>query len=239
MASIVKSLRLLADPTRLRLLHLLQREELTVAEVQEILGMGQSRISSHLSPAQERPPRPGPPRGEEHLLRGARGFSAASRRSRRSWQRAAREIPETEGDLTGAAAGPAETPGQGAGIFQPAGGTLWPELLPRTHVERGLPPADDAGGANRRGRPRRRRGDALANAGAAREESHRHRQLGENGRIRVRAGAGARLHESRVPAGRHRGPSDRPRHRGPGALQPGAAPRKQSGAAPSRRPTGF
>jgi ArsR family transcriptional regulator len=42
-------LRLLADPTRLRLLHLLQREELTVAEVQEILGMGQSRISSHLS----------------------------------------------------------------------------------------------------------------------------------------------------------------------------------------------
>ena len=49
MASIVKSLRLLADPTRLRLLHLLEREELTVAELQEILGMGQSRISSHLS----------------------------------------------------------------------------------------------------------------------------------------------------------------------------------------------
>jgi ArsR family transcriptional regulator len=49
MASIVKSLRLLADSTRLRLLHLLQREELTVAELQEILGMGQSRISSHLS----------------------------------------------------------------------------------------------------------------------------------------------------------------------------------------------
>jgi ArsR family transcriptional regulator len=49
MPSIVKSLRLLADPTRLRLLHLLQREELTVAELQEILGMGQSRISSHLS----------------------------------------------------------------------------------------------------------------------------------------------------------------------------------------------
>jgi ArsR family transcriptional regulator len=49
MASIVKSLRLLADPTRLRLLHLLHQEELTVAELQEILGMGQSRISSHLS----------------------------------------------------------------------------------------------------------------------------------------------------------------------------------------------
>ena len=49
MASIVKSLRLLADPTRLRLLLLLQQEELSVVEIQEILGMGQSRISSHLA----------------------------------------------------------------------------------------------------------------------------------------------------------------------------------------------
>lgn len=49
MPSIVKSLRLLADATRLRLLLLLQQEELSVAELQEILGMGQSRISSHLS----------------------------------------------------------------------------------------------------------------------------------------------------------------------------------------------
>lgn len=49
MASIVKSLRLLADPTRLRLLLLLQQAELSVAELQEILGMGQSRISTHLA----------------------------------------------------------------------------------------------------------------------------------------------------------------------------------------------
>jgi ArsR family transcriptional regulator len=42
-------LRLLADPTRLRLLLLLDEAELTVAELQEILGMGQSRISSHLA----------------------------------------------------------------------------------------------------------------------------------------------------------------------------------------------
>ena len=49
MASIVKSLRLLADETRLRLLLLLQREELSVVELQEILGMGQSRISTHLA----------------------------------------------------------------------------------------------------------------------------------------------------------------------------------------------
>jgi ubiquinone/menaquinone biosynthesis C-methylase UbiE/DNA-binding transcriptional ArsR family regulator len=47
-ASTVNLLRLLADPTRLRLLLLLEEEELSVAELQEILGMGQSRISSHL-----------------------------------------------------------------------------------------------------------------------------------------------------------------------------------------------
>ena len=49
MPSIVKALRLLADETRMRLLLLLQREELSVAELQEILGMGQSRISAHLA----------------------------------------------------------------------------------------------------------------------------------------------------------------------------------------------
>jgi ubiquinone/menaquinone biosynthesis C-methylase UbiE/biotin operon repressor len=48
MASTINLLRLLADPTRLRLLLLLEEEELSVAELQEILGMGQSRISSHL-----------------------------------------------------------------------------------------------------------------------------------------------------------------------------------------------
>jgi ubiquinone/menaquinone biosynthesis C-methylase UbiE len=49
MASTINLLRLLADPTRLRLLLLLEEEELSVAELQEIMGMGQSRISSHLA----------------------------------------------------------------------------------------------------------------------------------------------------------------------------------------------
>src|SRR6201994_3965846 len=47
--SIVKSLRVLGDPTRLRMLLLLSREELSVAELQEILSMGQSSISTHLA----------------------------------------------------------------------------------------------------------------------------------------------------------------------------------------------
>jgi ubiquinone/menaquinone biosynthesis C-methylase UbiE/DNA-binding transcriptional ArsR family regulator len=49
MTSIIKILRVVADPNRLRILLLLQREELSVAELQEILVMGQSTISTHLS----------------------------------------------------------------------------------------------------------------------------------------------------------------------------------------------
>jgi SAM-dependent methyltransferase len=49
MKSILKSLKLLSDPTRLRILMLSDNESLSVAEFQEILGMGQSRISTHLS----------------------------------------------------------------------------------------------------------------------------------------------------------------------------------------------
>jgi len=49
MPSIVKILRVVADPNRLRILLVLQNEELAVAELQEILTMGQSTISTHLS----------------------------------------------------------------------------------------------------------------------------------------------------------------------------------------------
>ena len=49
MQSTLNLLRTLSDPTRARLMNLLQSEELSVAEIQEILGMGQSRISTHLA----------------------------------------------------------------------------------------------------------------------------------------------------------------------------------------------
>jgi ubiquinone/menaquinone biosynthesis C-methylase UbiE/DNA-binding HxlR family transcriptional regulator len=49
MPSTLNSLRTLSDRTRARLMHILQAEELSVAEIQEILGMGQSRISTHLA----------------------------------------------------------------------------------------------------------------------------------------------------------------------------------------------
>jgi ArsR family transcriptional regulator len=48
MSGTLKSLRALADPTRLRLVALLERDELSVNELQEITRLGQSRISTHL-----------------------------------------------------------------------------------------------------------------------------------------------------------------------------------------------
>jgi ArsR family transcriptional regulator len=42
-------MRLLTDPLRLRIVLLLEQEELSVVELQNVLSMGQSRISTHLS----------------------------------------------------------------------------------------------------------------------------------------------------------------------------------------------
>jgi release factor glutamine methyltransferase len=47
-ASLQKIFRTLGDPTRLRILALLEREELAVQELMEVLGMAQSRVSRHL-----------------------------------------------------------------------------------------------------------------------------------------------------------------------------------------------
>jgi len=49
MPSTLKALRLAADPNRLRILLLLEQEELSVAELQEVLGKGQSQISTSLA----------------------------------------------------------------------------------------------------------------------------------------------------------------------------------------------
>lgn len=53
MSSTLKSLRALSDPTRLRIVALLEREELSVNELQEVTLMGQSRISTHLGLLQD------------------------------------------------------------------------------------------------------------------------------------------------------------------------------------------
>jgi ubiquinone/menaquinone biosynthesis C-methylase UbiE/DNA-binding transcriptional ArsR family regulator len=53
MSTTLKYLRALADPTRMRILAILEKDELSVNELQEITKMGQSRISTHLGLLQE------------------------------------------------------------------------------------------------------------------------------------------------------------------------------------------
>lgn len=101
MAAIIKSLRLLADSTRLRLLLLLEQAELTVAEIQEILNMGQSRISTHLAQLKSaglvRDRRAG-----KHIYYGAAPADGADGPSRARLQEivaaSAAEIPESATD---------------------------------------------------------------------------------------------------------------------------------------------
>jgi ubiquinone/menaquinone biosynthesis C-methylase UbiE len=99
MTSILKNLRLLADPSRLRILLLVESEELSVAELQEILGMGQSRISTHLAQLKQAGLVEDRRNGKSILYRlkqGARsnGFSQMLGVLRQ----AAAEIPEAEQD---------------------------------------------------------------------------------------------------------------------------------------------
>ena len=101
MASTINFLRLLADPTRLRLLLLLEQEELSVAELQQILGMGQSRISSHLAQlkragvVEDR-------RAGKNVYYGASENGEGSGRARVAElsRTLARELPETSRDRT-------------------------------------------------------------------------------------------------------------------------------------------
>ena len=49
MSELWDTIKLLSDSTRARILIILNDEELSVAELQDVMDMGQSRISSHLS----------------------------------------------------------------------------------------------------------------------------------------------------------------------------------------------
>jgi len=101
MASTINLLRLLADPTRLRLVLLLEQEELSVAELQQILGMGQSRISSHLAQL-KRVGVVADRRVGKNVYYGANhhGRNAQQERVAEITQLLAQELPETSRDRT-------------------------------------------------------------------------------------------------------------------------------------------
>ncbi|MGH7980548.1 MAG: ArsR/SmtB family transcription factor [Limisphaerales bacterium] len=98
MSVTLKSLRALSDPTRLRIVALLERGELSVAELQEITRLGQSRISTHLGLLQESSLLQSRREGKrsfyklnEHADAAARGFIHLAIRG-------AGELPEHSGD---------------------------------------------------------------------------------------------------------------------------------------------
>ncbi len=94
MPSMLKSLKLLSDPSKLRILMLLDREPLSVAELQEVLGMGQSTISTHLAQMKA-----------EGLLTDTRSRKSniysctAEPRLLKLAKEAAKEVPEIEADV--------------------------------------------------------------------------------------------------------------------------------------------
>jgi ArsR family transcriptional regulator len=102
MSSTLNFLRLVADPTRLRLILLLEQEELSVAELQDIMGMGQSRISSHLAQLKRAgvviDRRAG--KNVYYGLNEANGQNAARAKVSELTRTLARELPETERDRT-------------------------------------------------------------------------------------------------------------------------------------------
>ncbi|MFN0129498.1 MAG: ArsR/SmtB family transcription factor [Verrucomicrobiales bacterium] len=97
MSLLLKSLKLIADPTRIRLLRLVRHQELTVAELQEILGMGQSRISTQLSQLRAAG-LAGDRRVGKNIHYGAR-VAAGSEAVWALVERAGAELPEAEADL--------------------------------------------------------------------------------------------------------------------------------------------
>ena len=96
MATLLKSLKLLGDESRLRILRLLLQEELSVAELQEVLGMGQSRISMTLSQLKQAELVDLRKIGQKHLYRYTGDATVT-----RIIEQTALEIPEAGADDTG------------------------------------------------------------------------------------------------------------------------------------------
>jgi ArsR family transcriptional regulator len=98
MSSTLKSLRALADSTRLRIIALLEKDELSVNELQEITGMGQSRISTHLGLLQDAELVQSRRDGKRTFYRLSQEADAAARDFIQVAARGAREMPEHGSD---------------------------------------------------------------------------------------------------------------------------------------------
>ncbi|MGD0086165.1 MAG: metalloregulator ArsR/SmtB family transcription factor [Verrucomicrobiota bacterium] len=98
MSSALKSLRALSDPTRLRMVALLEREELSVNELQEVTRLGQSRISTHLGLLQDAGLLQSRREGKRTFYKSSPPADGAARELIQLAIRGAKELPEYEGD---------------------------------------------------------------------------------------------------------------------------------------------
>jgi ubiquinone/menaquinone biosynthesis C-methylase UbiE/DNA-binding transcriptional ArsR family regulator len=98
MSSALKSLRALSDPTRLRMVALLERDELSVNELQEVTRLGQSRISTHLGLLQEAGLLQSRREGKRTFYKSNQPADGAARELIQLAIRGAKELPEYEGD---------------------------------------------------------------------------------------------------------------------------------------------
>ncbi|HTQ50173.1 MAG TPA: metalloregulator ArsR/SmtB family transcription factor [Candidatus Acidoferrales bacterium] len=98
MSSALKSLRALSDPTRLRMVALLERDELSVNELQEVTRLGQSRISTHLGLLQDAGLLQSRREGKRTFYRPNPQADDATRELIPLAIRGAKELPEYDGD---------------------------------------------------------------------------------------------------------------------------------------------
>jgi 2-polyprenyl-3-methyl-5-hydroxy-6-metoxy-1,4-benzoquinol methylase len=95
---ILRLLRVLSDPTRLRMVVLLERDELSVNELQEVTRLGQSRISTHLGQMQEAGLVQSRREGKRTFYRLNQKADEAAREIVQIGMRGARELPEYPDD---------------------------------------------------------------------------------------------------------------------------------------------
>jgi ubiquinone/menaquinone biosynthesis C-methylase UbiE/DNA-binding transcriptional ArsR family regulator len=98
MSSTLKSLRALSDQTRLRIVALLERDELSVNELQEITRLGQSRISTHLGLLQDSELVESRRDGKRAFYKLNEHADATAREFIQLAIRGAQELPENSGD---------------------------------------------------------------------------------------------------------------------------------------------
>ena len=202
MPSIVKILRVAADPNRLRILLLLKAEELSVAELQEILVMGQSTISTHLSQLKQA--------GWSRIAAPARAASIASAHQVRamflheaSCSRRSTKSPKPPHDQAAAAPRRQKAPGQDARLLRQRRRPPRQRLRSRQILEkpRRSPPPPHAADGHRRSRRRRRK--LLTPSRQSAPQGDRRRFLRKNDRGRPRAGHSSSRQERRLPPRRH------------------------------------